>query len=435
MMHAFTTALLIGAAAANDNGLAMKPPLGWRSWNLYGANVNQSLIQSIMTGMTKKRPVDGVSKSLCDVGFCDVGLDDNWQACGSPNAAPGMHYHDAEGNPIVNTQRFPDMKAMTDFAHNLNLTAGWYGNNCICSDHCKDDTECHAQMKGDVAAFRKFNFDSWKLDGCGAETDLVTFNSYMNTTGRAVMVENCHWGSKYPFKPDRTKPAAEGCPWNFYRSSGDVRASYASILHNLGTTIPLAKDNLSYPGCWAYPDMLQVGCAHGPGGKSDPGLSLPETRTHFGAWAIVSSPLTLSHDVNDEAMTDKIWDVITNAEVLEVNQDYVGNSGTQFGASERTLEFTDAHIEATGAERVTAPSSQMFYKPISGGRTAVLVMNSDSADGPLSFKFSDVPGLSGSKYAVRDIWAHKDMGTMDGSWTGTVPSHDCAFLVLSAATE
>lgn len=67
------------------------------------------------------------------------------------------------------------------------------------------------------------------------------------------VAHSCHWGSKYPFKPDPTKPPAEGCPWNFYRSSGDVRASYASIQHNLATTVPLAKSNLSYPGCWAYP--------------------------------------------------------------------------------------------------------------------------------------------------------------------------------------
>jgi hypothetical protein len=47
-------------------------------------------------------------------------------------------------------------------------------------------------------------------------------------------------GSKYPFKPDPAKPPEEGCPWNFYRSSGDVRASYASIVHNLGTVAPVA---------------------------------------------------------------------------------------------------------------------------------------------------------------------------------------------------
>ena len=39
---------------SNDNGLARTPPLGWRSWNLYGANVNQSLIEGIMDGMIRK---------------------------------------------------------------------------------------------------------------------------------------------------------------------------------------------------------------------------------------------------------------------------------------------------------------------------------------------------------------------------------------------
>ena len=112
-----------GAVVANDNGLALTPPMGWRSWNLFGENVNQSLMQSIMDGLTVKRN----GTSLSDLGYSDAGLDDNWQACGSPSAAPGMHYHDADGNPLVNTERFPDLKAMTDHARSLNLTAGWYG--------------------------------------------------------------------------------------------------------------------------------------------------------------------------------------------------------------------------------------------------------------------------------------------------------------------
>ena len=74
---------------------------------------------------------------------------------------------------------------------------------------------------------------------------------------------------------------------------------------------------------------LQVGCAHGPGGKNDPGLTLAESRTHFGSWAIVSSPLTLSHDVNNDTITDAIWPIITNTEALEVSQAYAGHSGTQ----------------------------------------------------------------------------------------------------------
>ena len=68
---------------SNENGLARTPPLGWRSWNLYGPYVSQTLIESIMDGMVRRdRSVDGVPTSLCDLGYCDVGLDDNWQQCG-----------------------------------------------------------------------------------------------------------------------------------------------------------------------------------------------------------------------------------------------------------------------------------------------------------------------------------------------------------------
>jgi len=441
---------VLGLANANDNGLGLTPPQGWRSWNLYGANVNQSLITSIMDGMVKKSGVThlGDSVSLCDLGYCDVGLDDNWQACGSPDAAPGMHYHDVNGNPIVNHERFPDFKQMTDHAHSLKLTSGWYGNNCICSDHCKNKTDCDQQIEMDVKAMSSFNFDSWKLDGCGAETDLVTFNKFMLKAGKPIMVENCHWGSKVPFKPDRSLPPAEGCPWNFYRTSGDVRASYTSILRNLATTVPLAANNLSYPGCWGYPDMLQVGCAHGPGGKSDPGLTPQETRTHFGAWSIVSSPLTLSHDVNDAAITAKIWDVISNTEALGVNQAYFGHSGTAFSASEKKVTLTDTVIEAciagTGEckldedkERFVAAAGQMFYKPLSfdGSKVAVLLMNADTASATMSVKFSDIPGFTAATATVRDLWAHKDLGTSKGTFSATVDSHDAAFVILTASKE
>merc|ERR1719502_2548537 len=121
-----SAAALLGLAApalSIDNGLGRTPPMGWRSWNLYGGNANQDLLENIMEGMvSRKRTVDGVPTSLCDLGYCDVGLDDNWQKCGA--GADGYSFHDSEGNPIVNTERFPDLKAMTTHAHNLGITAG-----------------------------------------------------------------------------------------------------------------------------------------------------------------------------------------------------------------------------------------------------------------------------------------------------------------------
>ena len=50
---------------------------------------------------------------------------DHWQDCGSKDAAPGMHYHDKEGKPIVNKVVFPDLKAMADHAHGIGATRLW----------------------------------------------------------------------------------------------------------------------------------------------------------------------------------------------------------------------------------------------------------------------------------------------------------------------
>jgi alpha-galactosidase len=79
--------------------------------------------------------------------------------------------------------------------------------------------------------------------------------------------------------------------------------------------------------CIPVTDMLEVGCKNGPGGPDDPGLSSVEARTHFGAWCIVSSPLILSHDVNDDAVTDEIWPIIANTEAIAINQAWAGESG------------------------------------------------------------------------------------------------------------
>ncbi len=86
-----------------------------------------------------------------------------------------------------------------------------------------------------------------QLDGCGREYNLDLWSSLIAQHGKAIEIENCHWGD--------TIPNATWCPWNFYRTSGDVRANFGSIMGNLATVPPLAAKNLSTPGCWAYPDM------------------------------------------------------------------------------------------------------------------------------------------------------------------------------------
>lgn len=422
-------------AAANDNGLALTPPLGWRSWNLFGSDVNQPLIEKIMRGMTDRSRTDhsGRPTSLCDLGYCDVGLDDNWQACHSPEAADGMNYHREDGSPIVDLDLFPDLKGMVDFGHSLNLTAGWYGNNCICRDACRDPDECEKQIAADVEAIVRYGFDGWKLDGCGGETDLPLFDDYVRKLSpKPIMVENCHWGNPgVPYyKPDRTLPPSRGCPWNYYRSSGDIGPSYASVMNNLGTVETFRAQNLSYPGCWAYPDMMQVGVVKG--GKMV--LSDAETRSHFGSWCVVSSPLILSHDVTDDHVVDAVWDIISNREAIAMNQAYAGDSGGVYDKSDAVISLYDE----TG-EEIRIPQYRYLSKPLGEDKgVAVLLMNSGEDAEKLNGIFRDIPhagcpakGDDLCSCLVRDIWAHRDLGRFVGSYGAVVESHDAAFLAVT----
>ena len=110
-------------ALASDNGLALTPPMGWRSWNCYHGSVTQELLEGIMDKMANKSGlVDGTPTSLADLGYINCGLDDNWQACGTGYL---KSFHDEAGNPLVNLKTFPSMKGMTDHGHKLGLRVGW----------------------------------------------------------------------------------------------------------------------------------------------------------------------------------------------------------------------------------------------------------------------------------------------------------------------
>lgn len=424
-------AVLAAAAAgvyevlAIDNGLGRTPPMGWRSWNLYGHDIDQALMLKSMDGMvSRKRQVDGKPMSLCDLGYCDVGLDDWWQDC--TGGAEGYNYHDEAGRPVVNTTRFPNMTAMTEYAHKLGLTAGWYANNC----HCKELKNATMQMyQQDVHYLTDvFQFDAVKLDGCGKEYDLDIWANLINKTGRKIMIENCHWG--------HTVPNSTWCPWNFFRTSGDIQGSYGSMVGNLQTTISWAQSGLSRPGCWGYPDMLEVGVQHG----SAPGIgfSTLEWRSHFGAWCIVSSPLVLSHDTHNDTIMDTVWPFIANPEAIAVNQAWADHSGSPFKQASVPVAFDDFHHVVAGVltpHNTTIPSWQYFSKPLGAGKVAVLMMNHDAKAQMLQLALADVPGLHcGGGCRWRDVWSREDLPAPQGElYEKLVESHDSVFLVLSAA--
>jgi len=330
--------VLVAPAAVEclDNGLGMTPPRGWRSWNAYDCmSAHRIITDEAMRGamravLDESRSVRGKPTSLRDLGFGWVSMDDGWQQCNCsvrqdedpmlPKCSVdecfrgNCTWHDASGAPRVNRHRFPDMKALVDYGRDLGVKVGGYLNNCICTEAGRVPTH----YEEDVAWFMAMGFDEVKVDNCGSSKNVSKWAELFNESGKAIRIENCHNSVPNPQRP-------EECPMHMYRTGGDIGPAFGPILGEAYSTLAFndRAEPLSRPGCWAYPDMLEIGNFGGP----EP-LRSHEERSHFGLWCVISAPLILGCNMTDAATMDRVWATITNLDALAVNHDWAGLPGT-----------------------------------------------------------------------------------------------------------
>ena len=91
---------------------------GWRSWNAFGNRITQAMMKDAVDAVVaKNRTVKGWDGqvSLCDLGYCAVGIDEGWEGCGE---GIGKSQHYANGTPAVNP-KFPDLKELVDYGLSL----------------------------------------------------------------------------------------------------------------------------------------------------------------------------------------------------------------------------------------------------------------------------------------------------------------------------
>lgn len=312
------------------NGLSKTPFRGWRSWYAYYTSMNQDMIESVIDALSSRnRTVKGWEGrvSLCDLGYCAAGIDEGWEGCGG-GVNGTQHY--ANGTPATNFKTFPDMKGLVEYGHSKGLEMGWYFNGCGCIEKREPASGWDINYEGDVRLLAKYGFDGVKFDGCGRMCNMTFYAELMQQTGKAYEIENCHWGD-CTIDDASSCPTKDWCPFNWYRTSGDSNNGLGTWYGNLQTTIRFQSwsEPVSQPGCWAYPDMLQIGrlgcSSHTQGCPVAPSL-VGWTKTHFAAFCIVSSPLVLSIHPSDENLDD-LLDIIGNKMAMEINQAWAGHPG------------------------------------------------------------------------------------------------------------
>ena len=281
--------------APTKNGMAMTPPLTWRSWNQMGWYITDAVLLQATRGLVDgSRPIKGMpaGSSLKDLGFGEVGMDEGWAACPPCTGGPGAPHADANHgrnstvdpraamrrqqvaaqgfplgggrfsqyhrldnatgliSPVVDEFAFPDMKRLVDQIHAMGLRAGWYLNDCL--SYCaqiRDPCPAAQCVPGDVAAFAAYGFDSLKIDGCSAQKGVDRWAALINDTaaGPRVRIENCNNSPRPEAGP---APLAERCPWyHTYRTGRDINNAYSSWIFNAQEFGSYAATGRSGPGC------------------------------------------------------------------------------------------------------------------------------------------------------------------------------------------
>src|SRR5690348_17472256 len=138
----------ISGPARWDNGLARTPPMGWNSWNHFGCNVSEQLIEEEADAIP--------SSGMRDAGYRFVVIDDCWQVA-----------RDAQGMIVADSARFPHgIKALADYVHGKGLKFGIYTDAGTKTCQGRPGTLGHEAQ--DARTYARWGVDYVKEDWCNA---------------------------------------------------------------------------------------------------------------------------------------------------------------------------------------------------------------------------------------------------------------------------
>ena len=389
------------ASSCCERPQGVKPPLmGWSSWNAYMVDISDSIITHQADLM--------VEKGLKEAGYRYVNIDDGF-----------FGYRDERGYMVPHPERFPKgpegMRALVDHIHSLGLKAGIYsdaGDNTCGSSYNHDLNGLGAGLYGHdvVDAERYFNewdFDFIKLDYCGGQNlKLDPEERYReirrvidSVATRHIRINVCRWN--FP----GTWVNGIGDSW---RISADIRPVWKSIKYIVGKNLYLS----AYAGNGNYNDMDMLAVGYNikpsPFWEEGLGLSYTEEEAHFGIWCIMSSPLLLGCDI--EYIPEETMKIITNPELIAINQDRLGLQAHVVQHVGETYVFAKDILEKWGNTRAAA-----LYNPADTSMRFTLTPEEIEMTGALT---------------VRDLNLNADLGECS-SIEMTLPPHSAKILKVS----
>ncbi|WP_027125924.1 glycoside hydrolase family 27 protein [Gelidibacter mesophilus] len=367
-------------AAQKFDNLAMTPPMGWNSWNSFQCDgVNETVIKEMADAMAEK--------GFKEVGYEYIVIDDCWQIG-----------RDENGYIIVDKKKFPSgIKSLVDYVHSKGLKFGIYSD--AGTKTCAGRPGSKGFERQDAEIYAKWDVDYLKYDWCHTEgQDAIASYTLMRDelfkAGRPIVFSICEWG--------------ENKPWEWAKDVGhlwrttldiDMGARYdGNIWGNLIgwadlVDMQVGLEKYAGPGHWNDPDMLAVGNNNMPEN---------EARAHFSMWCMLAAPLMAGNDLRE--MTPVDHNILTNKELIALNQDVLGKQGFK--------------IEDFG-------NFEIWQKPLANGDISICFFNRETTNKTYEIEWANIKikGFEGN-YQVKDLWKNAVVGATDSKMSIDVPSRD-----------
>jgi len=368
--------------------LGLTPPMGWNSWNVWAGAVNQQRVLD-----AAKMFLD---TGLAAYGYNYVNIDDCWEGQRRPDGI------------IETNDRFPNMSLLAEQVHARGLRLGIYSSPG--PKTCAGFTASYKFEKQDADTYASWGVDYLKYDWCSYNDvaprpsldDLKKPYSVMHekllNCGRDIFFSLCQYGMGDVWK------WGQSVGGNCWRTTGDITDTWSSM-----SGIGFQGDKWAAgggPGHWNDPDMLVVGKL-GWGDRLHPTKLTPnEQITHITMWSLQAAPLLIGCDLTQ---IDRFTlDLLTNHDVIEVDQDELGKPATRVAQDGQT---------------------EVWARPLADGSMAVGLFNRGEEPATVTAKFNDIQ-VAGTR-RVRDLWRAVELGTKTDAYSVTVPRHGAVLVKIS----
>jgi alpha-galactosidase len=364
--------------------------MGWNSWNYFAEKVTDKDIRNAADQL--------VATGMRDAGYVYVNIDDTWEG-----------RRDADG-VLHSNAKFPDMKALADYVHSKGLKIGIYsgpgpktcGGYEGSLDHEAQDAQLYAQwgidyLKYDLCSFIPSVMQKQAPNDKAAQMRLMAaaydkMDKALKATGRPIVFSFCQYGW------DAVWEWAPSVGGNLWRTTGDITPDWDRIYTIASQQAGL--DSYAGPGHWNDPDMLEVG-----NGK----LTLAENRSHFSLWAMLAAPLLAGNNLPN--MKPEIKAILTNRDVIAIDQDMLGKQGSRI--------YSEGEVD-------------VWTRPLAGGAVAIAVINAGDnrySTHPFHLSLAKL-GLHGPQTG-KDLWTGKSITLRDGQPL-ELASHDVLLVRIDA---